>query len=418
MVIGSSELAELRIEESTVSRLHCEVRIEGDRIRLRDLGSRNGTKVNGVAVSDAYLDDRAVIRVGNHELQLRIGSAKHRVDLHPGHRFGGLVGNSLAMRRVFTQLAQVAPSDSTVLLTGETGCGKEVATEAIHDASKRREGPLLVVDCGATPAHLLESELFGHERGSFTSSVAARVGAFEAAEGGTIFLDEIGELPIELQPKLLRVLAKREIKRIGRNDYQPVDVRVIAATNRDLREEVERRAFRADLYFRLAVVEVHLPPLRDRIEDLEPLAHEILSTLPDNQTARALLTSKETLGRLARYPWPGNVRELRNYLERSLANGTPGDLSPRGRPAPEAPAAGVSPDAWLDRPYKEARDLWSAEFERQYLARLIVAHDGNIRAAARAAGIDRVYLYRLLWKHGLREPAPRPKHERDSPKAS
>jgi two-component system, NtrC family, response regulator GlrR len=424
-VIGTSELATVRIDDRTVSRLHCEIAVVGGRPRIRDLSSSNGTLVGDVEVIEAMLADGAVIRIGSRSFRFEVGTESHRRPLTRAQSFGKLCGRSLAMRRVFTQLEQAAATDSTVLLIAETGTGKEVAADAIQQASLRRDRPFIVVDCGAAPSELLESELFGHEKGAFTSAHTTRVGAFEAADGGTIFLDEIGELPIDLQPKLLRVLSKREIKRIGRNDYRPVDVRVIAATNRNLLDEVDRKNFRADLYYRLAVVEAHLPPLRERLEDLDLLVGAFCDELGVSGELRGRLTSRAVIRQLARHGWPGNVRELRNFVERSVVTGTMADLHPGlgNAPAPPPPPA-ESPAPPAESPaapaeladalaaldpavrLKDARDRWNAAFEKRYLVNLLDAHQGNVRAAAAAAGIDRVYLYRLLWKHGVRQQGP------------
>ena len=316
-----------------------------------------------------------------------------------------MVGRSGAMRQVFETLSRVAVSDATILLEGETGTGKEVSAEAIHLGSRRAEKPFLVVDCGAMPPQLLESELFGHERGSFTGAVASRQGVFEAASGGTVFLDEIGELSIDLQPKLLRVLERREVRRIGTNQHVPVNVRVVAATNRSLRDEVAARKFRSDLYYRLAVVEVRLPPLRERLDDLPMLVDHIVKTLgPIEVEVAEILRSPEFLESVAHYAWPGNIRELRNYLERCVAlRSVPALEGAQRSPAAQTPAE--SPIS-IDRPLREAREHWVSTFERRYLEELLRAHDNRVSVAARAAGVDRIYFYRLLWKHGLRTREP------------
>jgi DNA-binding NtrC family response regulator len=255
----------------------------------------------------------------------------------------------------------------------------------------------VIVDCAAIPRELMESELFGHERGAFTGAVSARVGAFEAASGGTIFLDEIGELDLELQPKLLRALERRQIKRVGGTPYLPVDVRVIAATNRNLQKEVNSRRFRPDLYFRLAVLEVRLPALRERPEDVPILVDNILIALgAHEQPEAALVRSPEAIAELSRHPWPGNVRELRNYVERCLALAQRQPLGREG--APESVAGGDLAPASL----RSARERALLEFERRYLEALLAHHGGNVSAAARTAGVDRKYLYRLLWRNGLR----------------
>jgi transcriptional regulator with PAS, ATPase and Fis domain len=317
--------------------------------------------------------------------------------------FGRMVGQSESMRALFGLLHKAAASDATVLIEGETGTGKEVSAVAVHDNSSRRGGPFIVVDCGAIPAQLLESELFGYERGAFTGAVAARTGAFEAADGGTIFLDEIGELSLDLQPKILRALEGRKIKRVGSNLYQPVDVRVIAATNRSLRKEVAARRFRSDLYYRLAVLQVSLPPLRERREDLPVLVEDVLAQLGvrDSKLAAPLRTV-EFMAMLARYRWPGNVRQLRNYLERRIALGeavAPPDSDSLAPPADEKDKPSID----LDQPLRVARDEWNSMFEARYLNGLLERHGDNVAAAARAAGVNRVHFYRLLRKHGLRE---------------
>jgi DNA-binding NtrC family response regulator len=315
-------------------------------------------------------------------------------------RFGRMVGRSHAMQSVFDVLGKASYSDATILLEGETGTGKEVSAEAIHRGSRRRDKPFLVVDCGAMPPQLLESELFGHERGAFTGAVVARQGVFEAASGGTVFLDEIGELSIELQPKLLRVLERREVRRVGTNNYVPVNVRLIAATNRSLRDQVGAGKFRSDLYYRLAVVELKLPPLRERATDLPLLVEHVTRNLGpiDEQTA-TVIRSDEFLSALTHHSWPGNIRELRNYLERCVALR---DFSPPQ--SFDAPRSVTSPEAAVNigQSLREAREGWVSTFEKRYLEQLLRVHENRVSAAARAAGVDRIYFYRLLWKHGLR----------------
>ena len=329
----------------------------------------------------------------------------------PPRRFGGLVGESPPMQRLYELLLRAAGSDATVLLEGETGTGKEISAVAIHENSGRANGPFVVVDCGAIPGQLLESELFGYERGAFTGAVAPRVGAFEAADGGTIFLDEIGELSLDLQPKILRALEGRKIKRVGTNTYIPIDVRVIAATNRNLRVEVEAKRFRSDLYYRLAVLHIGLPVLRERISDLPALVDEILAQLGvmGSPSADPIRTA-EFIETLASYRWPGNVRQLRNYLERRVALGElvgpPGQESLAPPPLSSVRPRPEEPPIAIDLPLKQAREEWNAMFEARYLSALLERHDDNVAAAARAAGVNRVHFYRLLWKHGLRQPDP------------
>jgi two-component system, NtrC family, response regulator GlrR len=394
IVIGSEPGVGLELGDGAVSRFHCELVVERERVRVRDLGSRNGTTVDGVAVLDAVLHPGARLGIGRNQIRFDAGPDHVRIPLSDRDRFGTLVGTSTAMRAVFAMLERAATGDATVLLTGETGTGKEAAAESLHLAGPRRDRPFIVIDCGAIPPNLLEAELFGHEKGAFTGATTDRVGAFEAASGGTIFLDEIGELAIDLQPKLLRALERREIKRIGSNHYAAIDVRVVAATHRDLRSEVNAKTFRSDLYYRLAVVEIRLPPLRERPEDLPPIVDHLLAGA--TAARRAELMTPSLFAHLQAHRWPGNVRELRNFLDRCLALGI--DLA--APPAAEGSDAAAIVDA--SQPLRAAREEATRRFERAYLEDLLRRHADNLAGAARAAGVDRAYLYRLLWKHGLK----------------
>jgi two-component system response regulator GlrR len=323
----------------------------------------------------------------------------------PTH-FGNLVGRSAPMRSLFELLQRAAVSDATVLIEGETGTGKEATAETIHREGNRKNGPFVVIDCSAIPGQLLESELFGHERGSFTGAVAARQGAFQAASGGTIFLDEIGELSLDLQPKILRALERRQAKPVGATQYEPFDVRVIAATNRSLRTEVQAQRFRSDLYYRLAVVQVKLPPLRERLSDLSLLVENMLRSMEvDDRVIAAALRAQPFLERLTHYRWPGNVRQLRNYIERCVALDDPTlppNLDTMPPPPGGAPLDGQEPID-ITQPLKFAREKCVGNFERRYLEALLRKHNNNVSAAARAAEVDRIHFYRLLWKHGLRD---------------
>jgi transcriptional regulator with PAS, ATPase and Fis domain len=393
MVIGADPKADLVIADSAMSKFHCEVRIRDGAAVVKDLGSRNGTLVDRVPVIEAPLRDGAVLSLGRTRLRFHIGTRQVEIPLSQRERFGRLIGRSTAMRSAFVVLEAAAASASTVLLQGESGTGKDLAAESIHLESARRDAPFVVVDCSAIPANLLEAELFGFEAGAFTGATSQRIGAFEAASGGTILLDEIGELALDLQPKLLRAIERREIQRIGSAQRIATDVRIIAATNRNLRQEVNARRFRSDLYFRLAVLVVTLPPLRDRAPDLPLLVAGLLDDLRagDSPIARAL-RGGELLPELLRHGWPGNVRELRNYVEACLVR--------QERAA--APERADEPAIDVALPLREVRERWLRHVERRYLEQLLVLHGNNVSAAARAAGIDRVHLHRLLARAGLR----------------
>ena len=393
--VGSAPGAQVRVADREVSRLHAELEPTDRGTWVRDLGSRNGTYVQDLLVTAALAPDGSRLRLGRTELVLRYPAAPSPVELWPHPTFGGLIGASTAMRELYAQMARVAKSEAAVLVLGETGTGKELAARAIHDASARASGPFVIVDCAALASSLIEAELFGHARGAFTDALGARAGAFESASGGTIFLDEIGELSAPMQPKLLRVLESQTVKRLGETEHRRVDVRLIAATHRDLRRMVNAGAFREDLYFRLAVLPVVLPPLRARPSDIPLLFRHFLH---GRQTVEPVSDRD-----LAQMPWLGNVRELRNFVERACAFGTRDELAPdRREPAPgqPGPAAAAAPVPF-DRPFKDFRERWIDHGEREYVIKILARHGRNVSAAADAAGLDRTYLYRLIRKHGL-----------------
>jgi DNA-binding NtrC family response regulator len=394
-VVGTHPSVELVLRDTTLSRFHCEIVVDEGRATVRDLASRNGTLVDGTSVLAAHLSQGAILTLGRTRLRFELGDAHVKIPLSEKERFGRLVGRSAVMRAAFALLERAAQTDSTVLITGETGTGKGAAAESLHRESARRDRPFVAVDCASIPAGLLESELFGHTRGAFTGAHRDHVGAFEAAHGGTLFLDEIGELAPDVQPKLLRAIEDGQIQRVGAEQPISVDVRLVAATNRNLPAEVNQGRFRSDLYYRLAVLELTLPPLRQRLDDLPLLVDELLTTLDAvGQPAEAALKSARFLGELRRHSWPGNLRELRNYLECCLVFEEP-------RPIGHAPdLAAPAIDASL--PIKAVRERWLDFVERRYLEDLLARHQDNVSAAARAAGVTRIHLHRLLSRHGLR----------------
>jgi transcriptional regulator with GAF, ATPase, and Fis domain len=399
--VGARRGADFTLTDGKVSRTHFEIRLDAQGYRVRDLESTNGTFVSGLRVNDVYVEPGASIYVGDSRLRFEPLDDSVEVALSPADRFGGLVGRSVLMRELFARLAAVAPTDATVLVTGETGTGKELVAEALHEQSPRRDGPFVVLDCGAIPSNLMESETFGHERGAFTGASAAHAGAFERADGGTLFLDEIGELPLEMQPKLLRALERKEIRRVGGTKTSRVNIRVVAATNRDLAVEVNKGRFREDLYYRLAVACVVVPPLRDRKEDIPLLVEHILGGLPEG---RERAPRPETIEIMKQHEWPGNVRELRNVIERAVLFKQPMREAPLvAAPSPVAVPPGAQMTVAIDPtvPFKVAKQDMTVEFERRYVRALLDAHGGNISAAARAAGIDRMSIHKILNRLGM-----------------
>jgi DNA-binding NtrC family response regulator len=391
--IGTSEGCDVRLRDAAVSGVHAELTRTKHGVLLRDLGSTNGTFVDGRRITGIYVEDSVVLQLGESKLEVSTSRHETPVELAAQDKLGDLVGASVAMRAVFARLERIAKTDSTVLVTGETGTGKELAAAAIRDFSPRKSKPFVVVDCGAMPANLIESELFGHERGAFTGAERTRAGAFERANGGTIFLDEIGELPLALQPALLGILERREARRVGGEKPIPVDVRVITATNRDLASEVTRGAFRPDLYYRLAVVEVRLPPLRERVEDVPILVEHFLDQMPGERPS----IGPDVIEQLKQYPWPGNVRELKNVIERAVLLAEPPQL--RASPAGQTTSSSSSTTVSVDQPFKDQKNALISAFEEAYVKKLLETTGGNIAAAARKAGIDRMYLYKLMERY-------------------
>jgi DNA-binding NtrC family response regulator len=394
LAIGSAAGNDLVLTDATVSRHHCSITARADGFVLRDLASMNGTFLGGFRIETAYLKHGASLRVGRTKLRFQQLEEEIREPLSEADRFGTVLGRSAPMRRIFALMPKLAASDTTLLIEGETGTGKGLLARAIHEAGPRAQLPFVVIDCASIPATLVESELFGHMRGSFTGAHADRPGAFEAASGGTVFLDEIGELPLDMQPKLLRALEDRRVKRIGGTQPVELDVRVIAATNRDLRAEVNRGGFRADLYYRLHIAHLRVPPLRDRREDIELYVHHFFEQLAPDEPS----PPRELVASLARQDFPGNVRELRAAIERAVLLGAE-SLAPAGpgddRAALDAPAFDPSTS------FRVAKERAMAAWERAYLRDLLEACHGNISKAARVARMDRNHLRELLRRRGL-----------------
>ncbi|MFP2911552.1 sigma 54-interacting transcriptional regulator [Pyxidicoccus sp. 3LFB2] len=400
--IGSEAASDIILPDRAVSRQHLILEVSDEGVRAVDPGSRNGSYCEGMRFSELEVRPGAVLTLGTTELKLVPESEKARsMPLSTRGSFGGLVGNSHRMREVFTLLERLAAGESDVLIQGETGTGKELCAEAIHAHSPRSRGPFVIADLAGIPPALLESELFGHVKGAFTGANTDRAGAFERAHGGTLFLDEVGELPLEVQPRLLRALERRQVKRVGANDYRTVNVRVVAATHQDLEGSVKSGQFRGDLFHRLAVLRAVLPPLREHPEDIPLLIDTVLERMGRPPSA----LSDQTRALLAQYPWPGNVRELRNVVDRVVNLGEEAlpdipDVPVRATVHAEDDPESTVPMS-LDLPFKEAKEQLIDGFERDYLRTLLERCGGNVSRASREAGIDRVYLRKLLRKHGL-----------------
>jgi two-component system response regulator HydG len=423
--IGRSREADLQLPDPSVSRLHARIFRVGRQYFLADMGSRNGTHVDGKPVTQAPLAGGRSFRVGPYQIRffqdvVAPGTGEEPTaiaapgdapvalpspGLPPPARVPstspedapfGLVGRSAETRKLVGTIRRVAPSDVPVLIEGETGSGKELVARGIHDASDRRDRPFVVVNCGAISPELVESELFGHEKGAFTGATAQRKGAFELAHNGTIFLDEIGELPFALQPKLLRALEQKEIKRVGGNETLQADVRILAATHRKLREEIARKTFREDLYFRIGAITISVPPLRDRREDVPAIARHFLEGM-ERRAGRPLpRLSCGALDALTSYHWPGNVRELRNAVQRAVVMGEGPELSASDFSflRPDAPGASDAAEtAGLSRWEQAERTNILSELARQ---------GGNKTRTARELGIAKSTLFEKLKKYGIR----------------
>ena len=400
-LVGTGPSCDLRLSDSTVSRRHLECEIVEGGLRIRDLGSRNGTFVSGVSILEAVVFGGETVHVGTSAL--RVEQVAGKGALRALDRFGLLLGSSTAMRRLYPVLERLAASDVSVILEGETGTGKEVLAESLHQMGARAGGPFVVFDCTAVPPNLMEAELFGYERGAFTGAVTARRGLFEQASGGTLLIDEIGDLDIHLQPKLLRVIERREVRRIGGSETVSSDVRVLAATRRDLDRAVAQGTFRDDLFHRLAVARVELPPLRKRGDDVALLAQRFWTDLGGEAALPASFVQ-----RALAHTWPGNVRELRNAVARELALGDLDAALTRaesgGADGDERSPGSVGGDMFgrvlaLELPMTRARELVSEEFERAYVRHTLARAAGNVTLAAKYAGVAKRY-FQLVRSRG------------------
>jgi two-component system response regulator HydG len=403
VLVGTSPTCELRLSDPEVSRRHASLEIVGKRLRILDLDSTNGTHVDRVVVVGALLEGSELIRVGRTTLQIVRLPSSPGPPLPAVASFGRTLGGSAEMRRLYPLCSRLAASTVPVIIEGETGTGKEVLAESLHEEGPRADRPFIVFDCTAVPPNLVESELFGHERGAFTGAVSSRKGVFEQAHGGTLLIDEIGDLDLALQPKLLRVLERSEVRRVGGDRPIRVDVRVLSATRRDLDREVQVGRFRDDLFHRLAVARVELPPLRKRRGDIPLLAHHFAQQM----SAGACALAADLVGRWEDFAWPGNVRELRNAVSRQillgelatddLRSGLGDDTPPRVHVVTDASPGDdvVQRVLELNLPLVAARQRIIDDFERRYIADLLAKHGGSVARAAKASGVARRHFQRL-----------------------
>lgn len=399
VVIGSDPGCDVVLsDDDAVSSRHCEVTLLDGRASVRDLNSTNGTFVDGVRIGLAYPRPGVKLKLGRTMLTIMVTRESEELRAQ-ADRFGPLLGRSAAMRALFVQLFDVSDSAASILIEGETGTGKDLTAQAVHQAGRRAEQPLLVFDCGAVAESLIEGELFGYERGAFTGAAGTRVGLAEASSGGTLVLDEIGELPLSLQPKLLRLLESKTVRRLGSNQARPVDLRVIACTNRSLKAEVAAGRFREDLYFRLSTLRLRVPALRERPDDIPLLIDHLLERGGHSRRFESLAPEDQEL--LLNHRWPGNVRELRNTVERLVVF--------RNAPVKEllvddadgTPASPVA-SSLTDLPLLEARRRQEEAVDRAYIREVMQATGGNVAEAARRAGVSRQFLHRLLTQYSLR----------------
>ncbi|MDF3068747.1 MAG: hypothetical protein K0R38_4348 [Polyangiaceae bacterium] len=396
LTVGTARANHLVLSDPTVSRFHLELSNEKAGIWVRDLGSRNGTLAAEVLIECARIPVGTELLVGRSRLRVYDG-AERKVDGHDAPVLVDLLGDDRSMRRLMGTIRRVASTSLPCLITGESGTGKELLARALHAQSDRAARPFVVVDCGALTPSVMASALFGHERGAFTGAEQRRAGAFERAHGGTLLLDDVGELSLELQPQLLGVLERKRFVALGGSQEQEADVRVIAATSRDLRGEVNRGAFREDLYHRLAVVTLGVPALRDRMADLPLLAEHFFREAGGSQPFDTVF-KPAVLEQMARHGWPGNVRELRNFVEAMVVMG---ELPQQTTVSPSSLGLAL-PGELLEKSYAAARAEVLNAFEQRYLSHLLAGTHGNVSGAARRASMDRSYLIKLLEKHALK----------------
>ena len=383
LLVGQSSVCDLRLTDSAVSRRHLALEMEDAQLRITDLSSRNGTRANGVRIEEAWVGGGALLELGSSAIEVsnkRIGAPMR---LSEREHFGELWGASVAMRRLYPLCERLAETDVPVIIEGETGTGKEVLAEALHTEGKRAQGPFVVFDCTAVSGNLIEAELFGHTRGAFTGATQSRDGVFQEAQGGTLLIDEIGDLPLPLQATLLRAVERKEVRPVGLNRSIKLDVRILAATRRSLDEEVQKGRFRDDLFHRLSIARIELPPLRRRRSDVRFLALHFWNVLG----GKAEELNEELLARFEDQPWPGNVRELRNVVARKIALGEFAELG-----ADELSEERVAETQLFSLPFDQAKQRALRSFEERYVQHLLDAHKGNVTHAARTAGISRRYL--------------------------
>jgi DNA-binding NtrC family response regulator len=408
IVVGTHPECDIVVVDPRVSRLHCQITLTGRGILLKDLGSKNGTFIGDIQIMEALLPAGIAASIGSSKIVARSAGAPTILPLSTDVRFGEALGGSVAMRALFAKLERASATSETILLLGESGTGKEVLARGVHDASPRRDGPFVVFDCSAITPSLIEGELFGHEKGAFTGADRARAGLLEQANGGTLFIDELGELPLELQPKLLRALEARQTRRLGSQTWRSFDARVVAATHRDLRARITAGSFREDLYYRLAVVEVYVPPLRERKDDIRLLVERFLTAQAPPRTLSDL--PPNALELLTAHEWPGNVRELRNTVARLVLFGeeafAPSSKNPRALGTegggPVSGESGSTMNTVLALQWSEARDAVVERFARRYLAAKLRDSGGNVKRAAEATGVSRQFFHDLMKRFGVR----------------